>query len=159
MLATTRNDQRRGGRQRWSLDRAVVDEAERGFAAFGNVGNTKSDFHRMRSSGGETAALHGGEMLADGVDVVDRRAATDERAMHRLEIFERDGWIKRELDQRGAAAGEQEDKCVRAAIAEHIQRCASGGETLLIGNRMPGDKNFKAGERTWRRCWADTNAC
>ncbi len=61
-----------------------------GFFAEWHVGDGEGEFRRKRSSGGEAAAFDRGNVLANGVDLVDRGAAGDERLIEGTNVAERD---------------------------------------------------------------------
>ena len=84
---------------------------------------------------GEAAALHGGEPLADRVDLDDVRAAGEELSGDVPQLVQRD---QRLFEQRAAAAGEQEEHGV--VLAQSLRQFeGSGGrpDAVLVRHGMP----------------------
>ena len=72
----------------------------------------------------QLAAFDAGDVLADGVDLVDVRAAGQQQAGHGLLLFERNGRGGQRQQRRGAAGDEADHQVVRACARRRLRRCA-----------------------------------
>ena len=85
--------------------------------------------------GGKASALHGGEPLADGVDLGDIRPAGQELSGDMLQLLRID---QRCLKEGAAAAGqEKQHRVLGAQSHRQIQRLPCGGKAALIRDGMP----------------------
>ena len=89
-------------------------------------------------TGGEAAALDAREMLAHRIHLADGGAAAQQRARHRLLLFEREPGGRRDPVRRGAAGEQDQHEVVGIGRVGERQRALGRGDAGCIGHRMPG---------------------
>ncbi len=87
---------------------------------------------------GEPPALDRRQMAAHAIHLADRRARLEQRAIDVLLVVEREA-VRRQREQRGAAARDQRDhEIVGGEAANHREHAFRGSEAGCIGHRMRG---------------------
>ncbi len=118
----------------------------------GNVGHQNRDLLRRMGGTGQPAAFDGRQMLADCVDLRDRRPGAYQRLVGCDQIFQRDLVVDGFFGDGRAAAAEQENHKGRSILgAERFKHGFGGADGFLIGRRMASEKIAEAANlRSWR---------
>jgi hypothetical protein len=91
------------------------------------------------------SALDRGKVLAQSVDLADRRARGQQQLVEGDGVVERDLRVQRQVEHGRTAAGdEKEDQRVFAGLLEHGQRGAGRGEGVFVGQRVAALEVAKA---------------
>ena len=111
-------------RRRIGRGRPRSDDA--GIVAHGpdDVGERERDDLAARRRG-EAAALHRRQVLADGVQLVDRRAGLEQQLRRRLLVGQRDAVGRRRQQRRRAARQQDEQRFVGRGVAREVERGAA----------------------------------
>ena len=116
----------------------VGPEPDGGRVVIGNVADGQGHDAGGRGGGGEAAPLNGAEMFADAVHLVDWSAGGEQGAVDRPQIVKREA-IGRALDQRGGAAGhEDDDEVVGGEVLDGLE--AGGWPRARYWHPGPGER-------------------
>ena len=130
--------QRAGVRQRARI-RHRRSRCDRGRIVMRHVGDRqRHDLGGALSGAGQPAALDPRQMLADDIHLADRRARTQQCAVHLLLLCERNA-VGRRDPVRGAAAGQQhQQQIVSGCLGGETQRFVGGFQPGFVGHGMAG---------------------
>ncbi len=87
---------------------------------------------------GEAPALDGGQVLADGVHLPDRRAGGEQGAVHRLLVGERQAGRTQRQQRRSAARHQRQNQVVRAQSAHPLQQAPRAALAVGVRHGMRG---------------------
>ena len=89
----------------------------------GDVRDEQRALHCSWCSGyGQTTAFDGGEVLAEGVDLRDGKAGSDQDAVEGDEVVEGDAGVEWQIKHSGGSAtDEEEDSSARGGLGEEIK--------------------------------------
>ena len=86
----------------------------------------------------QPAALDPRQMLADSVDLADRRTRTQQRAVDLLLLHKRHAFHRRDPVRRAAAGQQNEQQIVRGCLCRQPQRVVGGFQPGFVGHGMAG---------------------
>ena len=130
--------QRAGVRQRARI-RHRRPGCDRGRIVMRHVGyRERHDLGGALSGAGQPAALDPRQMLADDVHLADRRAGTQQRAVHLLLLRERNAVGRRDPVCRAAAGQQHQQQIVSGCLSGETQRFVGGFQSGFIGYGMAG---------------------
>ena len=98
----------------------------------------RHDLGGALSGAGQPAALDPRQMLADDVHLADRRARTQQRAVHLLLLCERNAVGRRDPVRRAAAGQQHQQQVVSGCLGGETQRFVGGFQSGFVGYGMAG---------------------